>query len=793
MNINIRDSNEIINFDIFNSRKHVLNSNTLFHNLKELDFKNMFELIDKDTKNKLSTVEKIGILLYEDEHNYQINPHLNFLINNHDTPEDFKNIKEKFRNSTNTHNISTNNFIDMINPYGLERVVFTGGGTKGTIYMGTFIGLLSVGQIFYLDTYVGTSIGALSAMIFGCVVPDKSTFLCIKKNTLREILVENKSLILKYKKCVSLIIEKFYNRGIDTFYNEPEYSIYGLYSAFDKIMNNNGLFDFDSSGFKIWYAMLCKKICVIMENGLDNFIKIKKADGEYIQFDDIISEQIDDSEHEFRDDIYFSQENFDGWILESFFTFEQYNRFTGKTIIMTGTKTDPIETVYYTHTNDCYKDLDVIIGATASMSIPWIFKAPIIKKSYHLDGGIYNNYPLTSFDIECNSSKTHYHNKTFGFWIDDKNTFIDTYEILKELWLVYNNFINIQKMEMLNGSHNFVLISEIFFEIRNEIFKMIYIPDIEIRNFLTNGVKGFCMDDFINIIRDLKVYSQNSNSINYELINYDENEIQEIFTGLLNMINTNFKKGMKTNWSHILHLTRKQKKTLHHFIENIKIDLEKTEKTIIKIGIIEEYGIMLNNLMKYIFSYFELKITNDLSKKTHKRPCYFFLKKIQVLYSKFDKIKNELDKTKINNCDSLLIHIDIGKTLCQKILLRSSSNDLDTTKINQDNKSSYQKAIDYFFHADITGILYNYMCISNNKICGDSFNKMRTINLNTFETSVLHFGMKDNLKCRLIFEGYSKTIKYFSSILKSMEITERYKREEFLETLETRYIKSITN
>ena len=74
------------------------------------------------------------------------------------------------------------------------------------------------------------------------------------------------------------------------------------------------------------------------------------------------------------------------------------------------------------------------------------------------------------------------------------------------------------------------------------------------------------------------------------------------------------------------------------------------------------------------------------------------------------------------------------------------------------------KAIDYFFHMDITGILYKYMSIANDRICNDSFNRMRTIKLNTFETNTLHFEMTEELKSRLIYEGFSKTIKHFQLV-----------------------------
>ena len=69
-------------------------------------------------------------------------------------------------------------------------------------------------------------------------------------------------------------------------------------------------------------------------------------------------------------------------------------------------------------------------GAIASMSIPGVFKAPIINGSYHLDGGIYDNFSITHCDKKTKDKITHYNNKIFGYLIDDQNSIIDAYEII---------------------------------------------------------------------------------------------------------------------------------------------------------------------------------------------------------------------------------------------------------------------------------------------------------------------------------------------------------------------------
>lgn len=133
--------------------------------------------------------------------------------------------------------------------------------------------------------------------------------------------------------------------------------------------------------------------------------------------------------------------------------------------------------------------------------------------------------------------------------------------------------------------------------------------------------------------------------------------------------------------------------------------------------------------------------------------------------------------------------IQVALAMINKILTRGSGNGVDLTDIDfNKNKSSYQKALDFFFHTDMTGILYKYMCIANDKICNDSFNRMRTIKINPFEASALHFDMSDDLKFRLVYEGYSKTIKYFTNLLHIMEITNRSRpADEYLESYELRY------
>jgi hypothetical protein len=146
-------------------------------------------------------------------------------------------------------------------------------------------------------------------------------------------------------------------------------------------------------------------------------------------------------------------------------------------------------------------------------------------------------------------------------------------------------------------------------------------------------------------------------------------------------------------------------------------------------------------------------------------------------------------KTDIINKNTSSIQLVL--TTISKIFTRSSNNEVDIDNKHNTRKSTYRKAIDYFFNTDMTGIIYKYTCIANDRICNDSINRMRTIKLNTFETQTLHFNMDDELISRLIYEGYSKTIKYFTNILHIMEITGRTRpiNNEYLDSYELRYKK----
>lgn len=775
-------------FLISDNNRMRLNSQTLIKllSLKNLERNVLKELVkDEDDilEKCIRNIVNVSTILCEDKIFFEFDPYNNFLLSKKSKKDDIWEIidrtihRQSIQNNTHDHDFSRH-----INPYGLEKVVFTGGGTKGIIYMGALLGLLATGQIFYLNHFAGTSIGALTAMVMACITCGASKYMQIRTMTLREILTCERDVVDKYRDAVQFIIDKFYVRDVDTFYNPPIYTFYGIWTMFDKIIKNNGIYDLEKSGFHVWYAMMCKKICNIMKNELDKLIIIKKKDGTFVDF----------SEESINYD--FENEKFEGWDVVKFFTFKEYYEFTNKKIVLTGTQTNRVETVYYTHTNVLYANLSVIKASMASMSIPWIFKAPVINGSYVLDGGIFDNYPLTHCDKKIKDKITHYNNRIFGYLIDDKNTIIDAYEVIREMWIVYNGFIDIINIYYLSECKNYVKISEMFFEIRLELYKFLYFSNSHIDAFLNDTDEkiekfnrkylGNILDELLNMEHEF-TFSLPKKGTDF-VIKYLKilNSHHENFDSLFHI-------GKKTNLADVIELSIKHGEAYNILIADIKHDIKIIESIVAKDEIILKYEKLLEHLMSHILAYYELKGTfiknNDLE-----YPCSFFSEIMKNLYknlTKFEKITNEAVREINKNKNYINEYVQIALTMVSKVLTKGSGNNIDLGDLDLDrNKSSYQKAIDYFFHTDMTGILYKYMCIANDRICNDTFNRMRTIKLNTFETSVLHFGMNDELKARLIYEGYSKTIKYFVNILRIMELTEKSRSsDEYLESCELRF------
>ena len=207
----------------------------------------------------------------------------NFLLSNNSTKKDIQYISNKIKKN------QIEKLIDYslkVNPYKIERVVFSGGGSKGMIYLGVILGLYSSGSIFYLNHFSGTSIGALTATLLALITPSIDIYDTIKTKSLKYI-TSDKILTDRYMKCINFIIERFISRPIDTFYKSPKFTFSSVYETVKKILHQNYLYDFENSGFGIWYALMCKYICKVMNNSLDNLILIKDKSDKFIHFEEI--------------------------------------------------------------------------------------------------------------------------------------------------------------------------------------------------------------------------------------------------------------------------------------------------------------------------------------------------------------------------------------------------------------------------------------------------------------------------------------------------------------------------
>jgi len=934
-----------------------LNSQTLirlqaYHKLGDMVHNELIRDTDQRVKKIHQGMLRASQQLSEDRIFFNFDPYGNFLLTNRSTDQDIRDLIR--RTTTYVDDPIKTDMIDLSNrdnPYGLEAVVFTGGGTKGCIYIGALMGMFMVGSLFYLNSFSGTSIGALTAMIISAITPSKSEFDQIRNLTIRQINQDHVNMIERYKKAIDLVFSRTVLRTIDTFYDQPSLTIYGIYTMLERIARENGLYDPVKSGFHVWYALLIKKICHIMGNGLDKLIVVRRKDGTIVDFsqdtknittsygvldvpvkilvsakstvDDVVQRSVDlvtqnqslidtntqkqnlvetdtqkqsnlekeesdtkttDVQSNLIDGFDWDKDRFEGWVVERFFTFKEYNELTDKSLVLTGTSTDKIQVVYYTHTDPKYADLSVLTGASASMSIPYVFKAPIIRNSYHLDGGLFDNYPLTHMDIMKKGRILSYNNKIFGYLIDDQNSIIDSYEIIREMWLTYNGFLDVMNISYLIDSADYMEIAQLFFEIRSELYKFLYNSDTDILTFVgtnkSEQIKRFnimdmeemfthisqhviCNKDLEKLVlpkkgteyfknmlmglykeqkvrrqaiiasrysRDrepIPVYSSISNlfgltSTHYtNQSNHTNQSNQSNHTNQSNQSNQDTvisenaipddaieelvqKVGRKTDLTDLTELAVRQSHIYAEIVRHIDNDLQVIDliKDTEQVGVVQRYRELLEHVMQRVICYYEIKGT-FITNGELDQPSKYLMRTVQQLNQMMSKLNEITDKAveqinianqktgkpKISNY--IKQSINIGLMMISKILTRGSDFDLSEKPMDQ-NKSTYQKAVDYFFHTDMSGILYKYLCIANDRICNDTQNNMRTIKLNSFETSTLHYNMEDSLTGRLIYEGYVKTIRYFTSLLHIMEITGKSRSNvEHLDSYEIRFKRKI--
>ena len=234
--------------------------------------------------NMISEICRASDILKEKRIFSNFDPYCNFMLGPNTTSNDIKNIIQKTLSCDLDDNCDRYDFSNLVNPYGLEKIVFTGGGTKGKIYVGAALGLLATGQIFYINQFIGTSIGGLSALIFSCVTPSGYEYQKIKSMSLKNIL-NDKILFNRYQKATEFAATRMAEQKIESFYEFPECStFYGMWSMASKIINDNGLYNPSKSGFEVWYSLVCQRICQIMNNDLDKYIIVRDENNKIIRF-----------------------------------------------------------------------------------------------------------------------------------------------------------------------------------------------------------------------------------------------------------------------------------------------------------------------------------------------------------------------------------------------------------------------------------------------------------------------------------------------------------------------------
>lgn len=749
-NAHIFNKTIIGNYRIINKYNEVyvniLNSNTLL-NMITMPISNLLECKTQDMILYTNKMKEITDILYDKISYYIFNPSCSFIMG-HPCADDIKNVIHTIREYYN--NKISNDFNNTINPYNLDKIVFSGGGSKGMLYIGCLLGLYASGQIFYNEQFAGTSAGAVFAVLIACITPSKDIFDNIKTQTINDI--KTHDINKKYQEAISFIVERFCKRTIDSFYRPISYTFYGMWTALDNVIKHNGIYDPISSGFQIWFALLCKRLCEIMGNNLDKYIIIKTT------------KQITDN--------IIDTDTFNEWELINFFTFGDYHNETDKTIILTGTETKSLTTTYYSHTK--HSKLNILTSVIASLSIPWLFKAPIIEDTYIFDGGIFDNYPITICDKKIRDKITHYNTRIFGFTFDD-NMIIDAYEIIRELWLIYNGFIKITNINFVFDTPNYCKISELFFEIRNELYKLLYYAEIDIFFDTNNNYNINTLEKIINILPE---YALSRLGIEYII-----SKLSILKTRYNNIDYIHI--GNKTDLTDIIEIAIYHGST-YKLIDAILIDIN-TLNNILNNRTLTNDEKYYKNILEYlmdILCYYEIKYAfnknNDL--QTASSNFMTLIKKLCNMIKTIDKMIEKAIEKAIN---TLYTTIQLAYNLINKIL---KNNDVIYT-----NNKTYTKPIDFFYNTDMFGILGKCMTIINNKINNDFFNEHRTIKLNPFETKILHFNMDENLKFRLIYEGYSKTLKYFSNILHLMEITQLTMTNEYIASFEMRYKNMLDN
>jgi predicted acylesterase/phospholipase RssA len=347
------------------------------------------------------------------------------------------------------------------NPYGIEHVTFTGGGAKGTIYAGTLLALLISGLIIYLNKFTGTSAGAMTTCICGCITPNKKVYDEIKLMYLDEISKKNDDLISRYYLCVAYVINKLYKTNMEDLMGKL--NMVNFPSNIKNLLNTGALLN-PATNFIPWYINMCETICIIMDNGLEKYITE-----------------------------------------ETLFTFEEYTKTTGKSLVIVAADVNKQSSIYFSEKKS--PNVNVIDAVKASMAIPLAFPGQKIGTSTikvkdgilyddenepitYIDGGMYDNYALNNSDLQDhNGNIVGYDRKQLGFFLTTQKTPYEIYRTLLHLYVKINESIANVALAVGEGIIREKILKDSGIEkvrntIKNFYFERKYLEDI--KNKLTN-------------------------------------------------------------------------------------------------------------------------------------------------------------------------------------------------------------------------------------------------------------------------------------------------------------------
>jgi NTE family protein len=805
-----------------------LSANSLNNSISSNFFSGIInKVFEKTTKNlskeiNISPIEK-GLMYYLSQYasvNNPIQHSYTFLYN------ELTNIMSNYHRKTSILNkINTFNYEKIRtknpNPYNIEHITFTGGGAKGIIYVGTLLALLVSGLIVYVNKITGTSAGAMTACVCGCVTPKREIYEKMKTMNLISIDSEFSTIIQRYYACVSYVTNKLYNADMEELMGKLH--IFNAKSTIENVRTVGALFNPDTK-FVPWYIDMCKTICKIMDNDLIKYITDDKL-----------------------------------------FTFDEYSKATGKSLVIVATNVNEQTTMYFSSKNS--PDINVIDAIKASMAIPIAFPPQLIKTedikvvdgiiydkteiiSKYIDGGVYDNYALNNSDLrDRNGNIIKNDSKQLGFFLTTNKT---PYELYRELANLYVNINDtITNTAIITQKNSVAIIAESgILETRNKIkSKYIgreYLHDTKTKVdkicekiILETKAKGktdiekkviAAQKKIHKVIADLlkqkiyypKIHVPESAKLSEEEVATKRKEFLKYYLGEelrdekdydvfdhisycysneyveseLNLFHVNIKELYDITHECIVSLQCDNVETYANILNDI-ISLRNPIYIIFKecwksVGYSENsnnnyfgYPVSQNDTYRYYATYaLTIKHLSDLMDEAVKGLSYInnVLKSYTLKFTTQDVIKLSVNITrgivstiqKINEKRTSLKSLILGTTLSDQDFVEMLKFDYIDVAANFFKKATIDNVMAiYTTAADTTKIADGLLTRFNDKSAISVRNRLRTVSLNTFDVGTLEFSMSNERKGMMIYEGYQKTIKHLSQILCLQDLTNK--------------------